>query len=222
MTFNGALAGMQPWTSADLAALALVYAEGGIAAARTAFPSRSRWALFHAAARVGATRRPLWTRREDERLRTEWGTLSMRALSRLFGRPRDGVYMRAKTLGLEAGCPAGCEYLSHAAARCGYTTGQLRRILAWSGVRVRESYSRTHGPRRPFHIVDPLDVDDAVEAWHRTETLEAAARRVGCSAEKIKHALAVNGAVLARASRRPKGHYRVDSAAVDAAMGGVV
>jgi len=217
---TGALASMQPWTATEYAEIARVYTSGGIAAAAAAFPHRSRSSLYHAAKRAGVTRRPRWTPKEDARLRVEWGSLTFAQLVRTFGRPRDGIYRRAIILGLPVGCPDECEYLSHAAKRTGYETSQLRRILRWAGVAIRESYSRTHGPHRSFHIVDPLDVDDAVAAWHATETLESAARRHGCSAEKIKHALARCGIALARAGNKPKAHYRVESAAVDAAMKG--
>lgn len=220
MKLLGALAAFVPWTAGDLAELARVYAEGGIAAAARAFPARSRSSLYHAAKRVGVTRRPRWTAKEDARLRIEWGSLGFKELVRLFDRPRDGIYRRAMLLGLPVGCPDGCEYLSHAAKRTGYTTTQLRRILRWAGVSVRESYSRTHGPHRSFHVVDPLDVDDALESWHRTETIASAARRLGCGWDTVKRRLLACGIEPAKTSRRRNAHHRVESAVVDAAMKG--
>jgi hypothetical protein len=215
---RGAVEGTTLWTEEEKRTLVDAYQRGGIAAAMRALPHRSKSSLFHAAKRAGASRRPRWTPREDERLRIEWGSLSMKELVRAFGRPRDGIYMRARDLGLPVGAPPGTEYLSHAAKRAGYCTTQLRRILRWAGVSVRESYSRTHGRRRSFHIVDPLDVDDALEAWHKTETLESAARRIGVSSETIYRRLRESGVEPRKATKRPKAHYRVATSDIDAAM----
>lgn len=220
MTLTGAVQHFTPWSQEDLRTLATVYASGGIKAAICAFPTRSRSSLYHAAKRLGIQRRPRWTKREDQRLRTEWGSLSMNELARAFGRPRDGIYVRAQQLGLPLGCPDGYEYLSRAAERCGYDSTQLRRILRWAGVHVRESYSRTHGPHRSFHIVDPLDVDDAVAAWHRTETLNGAARRYGCACETIARRLRRMGVDPRKTSRRRNAHHRVETALIDRAMAG--
>ncbi len=224
MSFSGAIAGLRLFTRAEDRALRRAYAAGGIAAALAACPSRSRSSILHRAQRLGVRRRRRWTWRDDDRLRDLWGEHTVAQIARALERTELTVYWRAQTLGLGLGCPQGFEYLSHAAARTGYATGQLRRILRWAGVGVRPACTRLGPRRRPTHIVDPDDVDDAVARWHATETIEAAARRHDLSAEAMIACLEAAG-VQIRVVRpehrlRPGGrlHRRVTTADVDGAV----
>ncbi len=207
------------WTPAEDEALRAAYSSGGIRAACAALPKRGEHAIYHRANRLGLSRRRRWTADELERLRAQWGLESLDAIARALGRTRLTVYWQAQRLGLPLGCDEDHEYLSAAAARCGYDTIQLRRILKWAGVPVLSAYSRKRRGRT--HLVDPYEVDDAVARWLRTETVEAAARRVGTTGCVLLKWLRKAGVEPQRApgwkpgTRENKRHMRVESAEVD-------
>jgi hypothetical protein len=177
---------------------------------------------------MGSRHHRRWTPREDRDLSMSWGLEALSQLARRLGRTPITIYWRARKLGLRLGAPEGMEYLQHAAARAGYTTGQLRRILRAADVTLRCTPSRPdakrHGrglrPFHRFHYVDPIDVDDAVAAWCRQETTEGAARRHGVCGDTIRRLLLAAGHAP---PRRRKAHWRVDPELVDrlvtAAMG---
>ena len=157
-----------------------------------------------------------WTPKEDERLVMLWGTATLRKLSAEFGRTQLTVYWRARGLKLTCGVPRGFEYISVAATRTGFDTGQLRRILRAAGVKVRLAMARPKpGRTHHFHFVDPIDVDDAVAAWAGEETPHVAAIRTGTSDSIVRAALVAAGhepPTLAGA------HWRLPSATIDAAL----
>jgi len=214
---SGAVTGT-PWTAADKARLVQIYADGGIEAAARAFPDRSRTAIYHVARRAGIVRKRRWTRRDDDRLRILWGSVSLPEICRTLGRTRSAIMFHAvHVLWLPSGCPDNLEYLSKSAERTGYGTVSLRRILRWAGVAILPAYTfRGDGHQR--WLVEPHDVDDAIERWHLTETLEGAARRLGTSAETMQTWLARAGIVVKKTDRRrAKSHARVLSADADRA-----
>ena len=182
---------------------------------------RTTQSVFRRMQRLGIQKRRRWTSADDDRLRILWGTRSLNATARQLGRTPDTTYWRAQQLGLGLGCPQGFEYVSTAAERCGYDTGQLRRILHWAGVRISRSVARVRADRihvQHTHYVDPQDVDDAVARWHATETVEAAARRLGMEPSGILRRLVVSGLEF---PPRPEGirpHWRIPSATIDEAM----
>ena len=217
---RGALKDAIPWTSGDRGRLRAAYAEGGIVGAVQALPGRSRASLYHAAIRLGVTRRRRWTHAEEKKLAFLWGVESVSRICKILGRPRGGVMFHAvHVLGLSSGCPQGLEYLTEAATRTGYTAGQLRRILRWGRVEIVDAYTfLVRGKQR--HLVDPFAVDDAIERWHATETLEHAARRSGVCAETLRARLLRVGVVIEKSDpRRKKSHYRVRSEDADRALG---
>lgn len=215
---RGVVEGTLPWTDAEGAVLAEAYARGGIAEARRALPSRSSSAIYHMAKRLGVKRRVRWTPKDQAKLRTLWGSVPIDDICKELGRTRCAVCWYAhNVLGLKTGNPPPWEYLSHAARRTGYQTSQLRRILRWAHVEIRAAYVyRASSWQR--HIVDPVEVDDAIADWHKTETLENAARRTGMCSETLRRRLVARGVVLIKATRKKKSHFRVPSAEVDAAM----
>lgn len=142
-----------------------------------------------------------WTARDDEQLRTQWGEGSLRSLAAAIGRTELTTYWRARKLGLPRGCPQGLEYLTHAATRVGFATSQLRVILRAAGVRLQRSMSRPTGAKRSFHVVDPVDVDDAVATWLATEVLEAAAGARGLDGGTLLRALTKAGVEPLKTSR---------------------
>lgn len=131
----------------------------------------------------------------------------------MLGRTEVTTYWRARHLGLQCGCPRGFETLSAAAERAGYTTGQLREILRAGGHKVRRTLSRPGASRtgRRYHYVDPLDVDDAVAAWVKRESVERIAERQGLTGDVVRKLLVEAG----HAPPARKKCWRVESAVAD-------
>jgi hypothetical protein len=216
MTLLGALAGRVPWTPAEDDTLRLSYASGGIKAAQQALPLRSVNGIYHRANEIlGPVRRRHWSAQDVTRLRFLWdASHSLPWIAKQLGRTVKTTYQRAQSLGLPLGCPQGYEYLTNAAIRCGYTAGQLRHRLRWAGVPIHPALSRTARGRKRSHVVDPQDVDDALERWHSTEPVEAAARRLGVCGETLKRR-ALKCGVIAPGGRQ---HLRITAEQVQQAM----
>ena len=196
--FRGALASFVPWTAAEDAIFRQAYNAGGIHGAIAALPKRNVNSLYHRAQRLGLSRRRRWSPIDDVRLRKLWNAeLDLDQIAERLGRTQISTYWRAQKIGLPLGCPDGWEYLSHAAKRTGYDTGQLRTILAADGISLRCAIAAPNRKRRGkvtgfvrrTHIVPPGAVDAAVEAWLEREPLEAAARRVQMCAETLARRL---------------------------------
>jgi hypothetical protein len=220
----GALRDRTPWTPAEDEGLRAAYSRGGIAAAMEALPGRSQLALYRRAQRLGVYRRTRWTQADDARLRKLWdGASPLREIARALGRSELTTYWRAQKLGLPLGCPAGHEYISNAARRTGYDTGQLRMILRWAGVEIRRALTRPGkrrgkpGAGRLTWYVATGDVDIAVEQWLETEPLESAARRAGMCAETLARRLAAIG--ITKPAKLGKRHWRVHPDDVERALG---
>jgi hypothetical protein len=167
------------WTREESARFAAVFSSGGIAAAREAFPALTDRQLWKRGKALGIQRKRDWTPREDEEMRRTWGHLNITQIAKRLGRTPRQVYLRSRAvIGHGAACPQGFEYLSNACQRCGYGTDNdgLRRILHWGRVRVVRSYAVPVGGKVTVgqHIVDSVECDMAVEAWHKTESLVVA------------------------------------------------
>lgn len=174
------------------------------------------------ASRLGIRRLVPWTAKDDQHLRMIWGVIPIKAIAREMKRTAIAIYARATTLGLQRGCPQGYEYLSVAAARTGYQTSQLRRILRWGGVQILRAMTRPDrcfGGLRTHHMVEPSDVDDAVTAWLLTEPVEAASRRHGYTSAVLVRLLEEaksrgDGRVPSR-PRKGGVHWRVPTILID-------
>lgn len=163
-----------------------------------------------------------WTVKEAQRLRSLWGTESVKSIARKIGRSPITVYYFAQKLLLPLGCPQGYEYLTTAAKRSGFDTKTMRAVLAHAGKKIRLAMSkpmvksRGTGPRKGqrTHVVLPDDVTDAVNLWTTQECLPDAARRLGTTREILRAAL------LAAGHTPPPKRYRwrVMPAVADAAM----
>lgn len=210
----------RPWLPAEDALLRERYVADGAQACAEVL-GRTYRSVTKRAQRIGVVRIQRWSRRDDERLRVSWGSRSIKQIATELGRTTTAVYWRAGHLGLGRGCPKGWIYLSEAAQRTGYATGQLRRILRWADVSIQRALTLPDRRRRTGHVswyVDPFDVEDAVERWHLTESLFAAARRTGLCASVLARLLdeaAARGDK--RVTPRPEGrrHWRVPTALVD-------
>lgn len=194
---KGALAGFAEWTTAEDECLRDAYSAGGIALARRALPDRSDVSLYKRARRLGLSRRRRWTHADDEALRDLWDLgLRLSAISKQLNRTKATIYWRAQKLGLPLGCPDGFEHLTAAADRVGYSPCTLRRIMRWAGKKVRAALSRPTGGHWRRQIVDPVDVDEAVAAWLRTETANSAAKRLGISGDRLRARLRKVGVAI--------------------------
>lgn len=185
--------------------------------------ARSASAVMHRAQRLGLQTHRRWTRDDDQELRALWGEVALRTIASRLKRTPAAVFARAQVaLRLPLGCPQGHEYLTHAAKRTGYTAGQLRRILAWAGVKLRPSMSRPTEARRHYHTVDPFDVDDAVGRWLENETVESGARRHGLIgatlAAWLRLARRQTDIRIPDEPRERKAHWRVPSSTIDAVV----
>jgi len=134
-----------------------------------------------------------WTRADVKVLRDLWGTLTLATIAERLGRSPLTVYYFATKAGLQRGCPQGFEYLTAAAKRTGFDTGQLRVILAHAGVKLRVVMALPKKRPRHYHVVSPDVVDDAVAAWMLLELLPHAARRLGVTREVLRSALIAAG-----------------------------
>ena len=147
---------------------------------------RSTHAVMHRASHIGLQSRRRWTDEDKRTLRALWGERSLGQIAKELRRTVKTTYQMAKMLGLELGCPRGLEYLTAAAKRTGYTTGQLRSILKAQGVRLLPAFSRPTRARRHYHVVDPLDVDDAVARHVKAWPVQHAAREYGITGDLMR------------------------------------
>lgn len=159
---------------------------------------------------------PLWTAKDDARLRLAWGEDTLTEVAASLGRTETATYWRGIRLGLPGGCPRGYEYLTVSARRVGYDARYLRRILAALKVEVRCAFARPRKEAPKFRklYVLPEDVDEAVRAWGEREVVEQAAIRRGHAPEWLR-------AVLRRHRVRRPGRgrwWRVPTSVIDAAI----
>ncbi len=126
-----------------------------------------------------------WTQDDERQLAWLWDQHDLRYVAARLGRTPIAVYCRLHQLGLGNGFPRGGETLQQAADRAGVSHRHLRHILDWAGVRARLSRFNPHfrgaARRRRVRWVMPEDVDAAISAWCRLETITAAAERLGMS-----------------------------------------
>jgi len=218
MSCQGATARFRPWTPAEDAAIRSRYIPEGAPGLAREF-GRTAVAVHHRANRIGVIRRRRFTAAEDRRIAMLWGEMSLKELAKTIGRTPAVTYWRAQHMGLPLGCVQGLEYLTDSAKRTGFTISTLRMILKWAGVGLRVSMSRPTKARRHYHVVDPDDVNDAIERWLKTETLAAAAERLGVACATVERRLLASGNEL---PPKPAGkkRWRVPSDLVDEVMVG--
>jgi hypothetical protein len=168
------------WTPAEDAILIPAYKAGGVMAALAALPKRRKAQIDGRLKHLGIRRFPTWTARRNEELTRFWGNVSLAVMAKHFEVSPTTVFRHAIRLGLGA-CPQGHEFLTTIAKRLGYDLPTFTRILRWAGVGVFLVYSNPNSPplKRPRHFVDTADAEAAVDRWHKTETVTAAAKRLG-------------------------------------------
>lgn len=215
---TGALSGFKPWTPTDDAKLAEAYSKYGTLGAVRALPKRTRAAILHRAQRIGVKRRRRWMAEDDQHLTSLWGTASLGWIARHLKRTAITTYWRAQKLGLPLGCPQGYEYLRHAATRTGFGTKTLREVLKAKGVRIWLSMARPNAGKHRFHVVEPMDVDDAVAVWSDAEVVNCAAKARGLAGETLRDWLVsarTRGVEMPEPPKIKKGRWRVPSSVID-------
>lgn len=174
------------WTAAEDEQLVARYETEGPAPLAAAL-GRTHRAILVRAHRLWLAMYRRWSEKDDARLRLLWGWRSVTGTALELKRTPAATYQRAFLLGLPLGCPQGKEYISAAAARSGYSRKAMAGILARAKVEVRGSMTLGKAGRRASrHVVDPIDVDDAIAAHMATETVSPAAWKRGVAAEKLQ------------------------------------
>jgi hypothetical protein len=208
--------GRHIWTPAEDARLRHAYAQGGLTAARAAFPDASEASIYHRANRLKIPRRRWWTAAEAARQGILWGSpgLTLAALAKEFRRPPLAIYAKAHQLGLRRGVPDGYISISEAARRCGMERKPLLDLFRRSNVPTYETLARPTASKYRFRYVDPDLAEKAVAAWTRTEILDPAARARGMCATTLRAIL------IAAGHRPPRRHtfWRLRTADIDAAV----
>jgi hypothetical protein len=214
---RGITAKFRPWTDAERAVLRTRYVSDG-PKKLAAELGRSVCAVQHAASRLSTLRKSRWSRRDDANLRDLWGTMSVARVAQSLGRTQATTYWRARKVGLPCGAVNGQEFLTHAAKRTGFCVSDLRSLLKSYGVGLLPSAARPTRARRHFHVVDPVDVDWAVEQWLAAEYVEPAARRRGIVGDTLRYwlrAARAAGFDIPAEPKRAKGRWRVNSELID-------
>lgn len=203
------------WTESEDAAIREHYADGGAAAVLPFLKERSDRSVQQRARRLGVFRKRRWTPADIRKLRTLWdSTDPLSKIAKHLGRSEYSTYGKAKQIGLPLGVPEGCEYLQAAAARTGYRTEDLRRILKRAEIEIHlVRTDRSRRTKHSRHYVDPFEVDLAVEKWHDTETVKFASSRHGISDWTLGKWLKDAG--VPRRNRKRNEHWRVESAVID-------
>lgn len=214
-TFTGCAAGTEKWTAEEERTLRDLYRGRMIQRELTAaLPGRTPAAIYHRAIKLGLRERFRWTEEDDKRLRNLWEDgLSLATIAKTLGRTQKAVYWRTyHNLRLPLGPPQGCEWVTTAGRRSGYSDKTFRRILGWAGVQVKLARSVGYGHKNRLRYVDSFDADRAVEAWGQTETTTQAARRLGIDGQRLRNRLKKLGVITSKAR-----HVRITPDQVDAA-----
>ena len=154
-----------------------------------------------------------WTDAEEKRLRLDWGELSLETISRSLGRSQLTVYWRARQIGLPCGVSQGLEYLTAAARRTGFTTGELRALLTKAHIKLRPAMARPRpNASRVYHVVCPDDVDRAVALWGDTELVYPAGVARGLGGDTLRRWLIAAGH---KPPQGKKARWRVKTSVID-------
>lgn len=180
---------------------------------------RTRSCIMQKACKLGiATIRKTWSAADLRILRNLWLEGSLTAIAVRLGRTKMSVYEKGQRIGLQVGAPPGWEYLDGAASRTGYHRDQISMIMKWAGMPVRRAMARpTKGAAYRRRIVDPGDVDTAIERWLATETPSAAARARGIHPATLARKL--KGVIGLPPKPTGKTHWRIPSDLIDQAVG---
>lgn len=214
---TGVTAGTRPWSAADDEVIRARYRKGA-AAGIAADLGRTTSAVRERARKMRALAERRWTAAEETILRDQWGELSLRQFAHRFNRTTKGIYQHARLLGIVNAERARSESVTEAAARTGFGRRKLMEILRAHRVAnpVTTRFT-TKNKARPYYLLDPFDVDEAVAAYLETETIGAAARRHDTNNGLVIRALARVG-VKRPASKAKRRHWRLDSATIDEAL----
>jgi len=206
------------WSPEEAAVLRAGYTGRGGAARVAAQLGRKYKSVTIRAERLGLKTHARWTADEDRRIGNLWGEKTIPEIAQAIHRTPIGVWERAKKIGLPIGCPDGCEYLSVAAKRVGFSDEGVRSICRWAGVPIRQAMGLgKKDPQYTRTVVDSFELDEAVKAWLGTETVNEAARRLGLRNRKLTACLEAAKGVPKKPRRRK--HWRLPSDVIDRVIG---
>jgi transposase-like protein len=155
------------------------------------------------------TRSP-WLQQDDDMLTllVQSGA-SVGEMRRALNRDESALYKRAVHLGIGVGCPPETELAQTAARRSGFAASAFARIMEWAEVKAGKSFSRGAG-RKCYEVAN---VDEAVARWLRTETVNAAALRLGVPTSTLLRWLREEG--ILPTGRLSRTMHRVESALLE-------
>lgn len=207
-----------PWTRAQVDAFRKLRKRGLTREAIAVELGLTLGAIRLLVRREDARVRLVWTREELCLLRNEWQELTPRTLAAKLKRHTwAAIRERASRLRLGPSKPQGFESLHQASRRTNYSRLTLRRILDAHGIESRSPYAKVHAHGKTVvRYYDPDDVDAAIAAELRLESITYAATRFGMSRYKLMGWLAADGVIEADARKRLCVGARLDPAAVNA------
>lgn len=205
--------GGEIWTAEEDELIRREYSTAGAVGLQAKMPRRTLWAIRHRANDLGVRRKPGWSERDKRRLIYLWGDGKMHlpAIAAALGRTPVAVHTYAARIGLTVGCPPGYEYLQAAADRCNFDLKTLRRILTWANVTIHPALTAARVNGRQSYV-DPDEVDEAVVAWLKTETVRAAALARGVGYKLLYRRLLDAGLVQPKTNNTA---WRIPSAEID-------
>lgn len=202
------------WTPEQDAVLRDLYPSQGRHAVAAA-TGKSWRAVCERARRLKVRCKPQWTAAEDRKLSMLWGELPLAKVAKEMSRTPLSCYQRAKIIGLKRGVLEGMESVRAAAKRTGFDWATLVRILRAHGVRPQRTMSldTKKGLFRRV-AVDPMDVDEAIEAWNATELVTQAAQRRDLDHDTLGRWLEASGIEMPPRPGKFR-HWRVPTEIID-------
>jgi phage antirepressor YoqD-like protein len=155
-----------------------------------------------------------WSAADTETLRNLWGWEPIGSIGRILGRSRSSICYRVIRLGLKFVVPEGYESTLAAAKRTGFPLSSFRLIMRWANVplHLHSGRSRSWSGNYRHQIVDQMDVDEAMEKWFATETVNAAAKRLKVDARRLVSLLKEANVPIRALTDKPRSHLRIPSA----------
>lgn len=158
------------------------------------FPHRTKKAIHLQIVKLGVQSK-LWTREQDQLLRSLWGSVSPKVLrSRFRGVwPWDSVQGRAKILGLRKDIPQGMVSIYNLSRdpKWGYCYAVTRGMFQWAEVKMTSFRYSGKNPKR--FCVDEVEALEAAARWAKSEVPEQASDRLNVSAGTLRKWLQRDG-----------------------------
>jgi L-rhamnose mutarotase len=168
----------RPWSPEEDRIIVENYASMKAADLAKMLPGRTISAICARACRAGLAKRRGWTEMEIRNLQARWGA-PLTYIAMEMGRSKPSVAKQIQKLQLRGGAEIGRETIKHAAVRAGVAPATMAKILKQYGVKTYRSIYFKARAQYHHRYVEIYDVDDAMAKWGNTETVRAAATRLG-------------------------------------------